>query len=101
MPRVKLEDITRYADRGDFKALVKALDPRLDEMIRQAAAGALGALGERRAVEPLIQLLADGSLGVRRAAAEGLGRLGDVRAFDPLVEIARSRTADPALQSIS
>ncbi len=59
---------------------------RVDELIQQLTSGswwtrreaceALGALGDRRAVEPLIQRLGDNDRGVRAAACEALGKLG-------------------------
>jgi predicted NACHT family NTPase len=53
--------------------------------VRHAAAKALGRLGDRRAVEPLIARLGDKDSFVRRAAAEALGVLGDRRAVEPLI----------------
>jgi HEAT repeat protein len=53
--------------------------------VREAAAWALRRIGDKRAVEPLIQALRDEDHDVRRAAAEALGRLGDPRAVEPLV----------------
>jgi HEAT repeat protein len=44
--------------------------------VRQAAAKALGKIGDPRAVEPLIAALKDYYSGVRYAAADALGRLG-------------------------
>jgi HEAT repeat protein len=51
--------------------------------VRQAAAEALGQIGDTSAVEPLIAALRDASLGVRRAAADALGQIGDRRALEP------------------
>jgi HEAT repeat protein len=66
--------------------------------VRNAAAGALGKIGDTRAVEPLIAALGDQrvrataeSLGYTRerlvcwAAAEALGQIGDARAVEPLI----------------
>ena len=52
---------------------------------RRAAAEALGQLGDKRAVEPLIAALQDDVENVRQAAAEALGQLGDERAVEPLI----------------
>jgi len=54
--------------------LIAALDDDYVEL-RRAAAASLGALADRRAVEPLIPLLADADANVRLAAVESLGRL--------------------------
>jgi HEAT repeat protein len=53
-------------------------------VMRQAAAVALGKLGDARAVEPLFAALKDSSKLVNRAAAEALGQIGDTRAAEPL-----------------
>jgi hypothetical protein len=62
---------------------------------RFRAAEALGELGDRRAVEALIDVLENFregdsvysvGQGVRTEAAVALGKLGDPRAFDPLIE---------------
>src|ERR1051326_753781 len=52
---------------------------------RSHAARALGELGDKRAVDPLIVVLErDSDLYVRAAAAEALGSLRDSRAIEPL-----------------
>jgi HEAT repeat protein len=53
--------------------------------VRQAAAKALGKIGDPRAVEPLIAALSDESSDVRYAAAEALGKIKDPRAVEPLI----------------
>ena len=53
--------------------------------VRQAAAEALGQIGDPRAVEPLVLSLSDENGEVRRAVAEALGQIGDPRAIEPLL----------------
>jgi HEAT repeat protein len=78
----------RRTDRGwsdvadDLAKLGPSAVPRLiralrdnDCMARSVAAWALGKLGDRRAVEPLKELLGDGNADIRKAAAEALKRL--------------------------
>jgi len=60
--------------------------------IRNAAAQALGQLGDERAVEPLLVALGDTDLSVRVAAAQALGQLGDKRAVEPLIVALENRT---------
>jgi hypothetical protein len=48
-------------------------------------AHALGLLGDRRAVNPLVDVLTDKNKYVRAASAEALGELGDNRATQPLI----------------
>jgi HEAT repeat protein len=53
-------------------------------MVGKAAAGALGQIGDRAAVEPLIAAFDDKDKNVRQAAALALGQIGDPRAIEPL-----------------
>jgi len=53
--------------------------------IRQAAAEALGKLGDTRAVGSLIAALQDEDIEVHHAAAWALGEIRDARAVDPLI----------------
>jgi HEAT repeat protein len=50
-----------------------------------AAASALGNIGDRRALDPLIAALEDEYWNVKQAAAKALGNLGDSRAIRPLI----------------
>lgn len=79
-------------DDSSYVALVAALDdPHL--AVSEAAAKALGARGEPRAVEPLLEALQSAisqhdSFKVRNFA-EALGQLADPRALPPLIESLR------------
>ena len=65
-----------------------------------AAAKALGRLGDRRAVEPLMNMLTTGCYECgREAAAEALGELGDLRAALALVALLPD--PDAALRKIA
>jgi HEAT repeat protein len=58
--------------------------------VRLACADALGKIGDRYAVAPLIAVVKDEdekSVYLRESAASALGMLGDMRAVDPLVSI--------------
>jgi HEAT repeat protein/cyclophilin family peptidyl-prolyl cis-trans isomerase len=59
--------------------------------VRRRAALAVGRVGEREGVSPLIAVLADADPEVRQMAAFALGLLGDLRAREPLV----AALADP------
>jgi hypothetical protein len=52
--------------------------------VRYKAAGALGEIGDKRAVEPLITALGDGHEDVRWYAADSLGKIGDPKAIPAL-----------------
>ncbi|HEY6002030.1 MAG TPA: HEAT repeat domain-containing protein, partial [Anaeromyxobacter sp.] len=55
-----------------------------DSNLRQAAAGVLGVVADRRAVAPLTARLADPDPNVRAAAAEALGWIGGAEALEAL-----------------
>jgi len=56
------------------------------ESVRWCSAEVLGEIGDKRAVEPLIQALKDVKADVRKSAAEALGKLRDRRATEPLIQ---------------
>ncbi|HIK44555.1 MAG TPA: HEAT repeat domain-containing protein [Leptolyngbyaceae cyanobacterium M65_K2018_010] len=73
-----------------IEALIGALGDEVDRApdggypLRRNAARALGKLGDRQAVPPLIQCLTCPDYYVREAAAQALEQLGDPRAIQPL-----------------
>ncbi|MFB0562557.1 MAG: HEAT repeat domain-containing protein [Candidatus Lokiarchaeia archaeon] len=75
----------------------KALDDK-DYYIRIVTMKSLGEIGDRRAVEPLIEALKDERGGVRKAAAAALGRLKDKRAVEPLIEVLKENIKSIPLQ---
>jgi len=78
-------NVGKLREKSSISGLIKALNYKKDADIRKDAAMALGALGNHRAIEPLIAALNDESSDVRSAAAEGLGEIDDTRAIEPLV----------------
>lgn len=75
-------------DARALEALVKALeDPSRD--VRWAAVEALGELGDRRAVPPILDYLkrVEAYRWGKRLAAAALGAIGDPRAVEPLVAL--------------
>jgi HEAT repeat protein len=70
--------------QGDVDGLVDALGFEDDHNVRLAAASALGRIGDKRAVKPLIKAL-DDRRRVKEVAAQALGEIGDPRAVDSLV----------------
>ncbi|MFX1466179.1 MAG: HEAT repeat domain-containing protein [Promethearchaeota archaeon] len=64
-----------------------------DSKVKEAAIYALGELGGKRAVEPLIAMLEDPSSDVRKSAAVALGWLKDKRAVDPLLKYLKKAQA--------
>ena len=82
---------TSTSNNGDtFHNLVMILaDVHGDEQPRWEAAQALGTLGDRQALEPLIIALSGESGAVRSAASLVLGDLEDGRVADSLLEVLR------------
>ena len=56
------------------------------QLVRGAAARALGAIGDAAAVPALVEAVEMGKAEVQRAAVMALGRIGDSRAIRPLVK---------------
>ena len=72
--------------------LLEALNDDL-WVVREAAAQALGIIGDLRAVEPLIEKAkTDRDRGVRESCIRALGEFGDSRSVDVLVEAVEDRT---------
>lgn len=84
---------------GAVPALINALgDP--DMNVKHAAAEALGKIGDRRAVEPLICSLST-DMWLQFPAAMALGEIGDPRAVAPLVTLLSMPGANvPAIQAL-
>jgi HEAT repeat protein len=76
--------------KKDIDGLIKALEYEKDGFevdsatIRDNAADALGEIGAKKAVNPLIQALHDASPNVQNSAIEALGKIGDRRAIEPI-----------------
>ncbi len=75
-------NVKKMRERKDVSGLIEALKHK-DVTVRMNAAYALGDIGAKRAVEPLIEALKD-VFGVKMAAATALGDLHDERAIEPL-----------------
>ncbi|KAF5032033.1 MULTISPECIES: HEAT repeat domain-containing protein [unclassified Methanoculleus] len=81
----KRYDLERMSSGRDINGLTEALQTG-DPAVRRDAALALGALGEWRAVDPLIRALADPAQDVREGAANALVMVG-TPAVDPLLDL--------------
>jgi HEAT repeat protein len=79
---------------------VKILDTVQDQdsTVRWAVAGALGQLGDARAVEPLIARLGDTDSDVRRAVAEALGQLTARDAQEFLLRILQNQKEEQSVR---
>ncbi len=72
--------------RDAMMYLEPALSDPADPLIRAHAAAAVGALGDPRAVDPLLDLLRDSHPLVRMQTAIALGKLGDAKAVPGLIK---------------
>ena len=86
-----LRSVVKWVRPGGRKVDSRTLD--LGVRKRQHAVESLGALGDVRAVAPLLLVLQDRGeeSEVRAASAEALGKLGDLRAVEGLLRAATDR----------
>jgi HEAT repeat protein len=79
----------RLKDQRALPVLLDALNKRKDSYDRATVIKAIDELGDKEAVEPLLQILVDDKeySGIRIAAARALGKFGDARAVEPLLQI--------------
>lgn len=73
--------------------LEAALFEPSDPLIRAHAAAALGAIGDTRSVDPLLNLLRDPQPLVRTQTALALGKLGDTKAIPGLIAVIEETAA--------
>ena len=96
-------NIEKLKRKSNVKGLISALGHARSE-VSEKAAGALGELGDRRAVEPLMAILEDQEReSVHEEVAKALGRLGDSRAVEALVRALKHRypsVRDAAAESL-
>lgn len=81
-------DVESLKDKGNVKGLVKALNYKSDINISVGAAEALGEIGDKQAIGPLIEVLNTdryGATALSAAAASALGKIGQP-AVEPLME---------------
>jgi HEAT repeat protein len=78
--------------------LLTLLEDEPHFIVHEGLVHGLGATGDPRAVQPLIEALKHGSCDVRIEAAIGLGRIGDARAVELLtaaLDVGEVHPADP------
>ncbi len=87
--------ISNYKDTSVVGALLYCLNNKDEHYkVRLACADALGKIGDKYAVAPLIDLVQDEeekSVYLKESAASALGAIGDLRAVDPLVSILEAK----------
>lgn len=87
--------ISNHKDTSIVGALLYCLNNKNEHYkVRLACADALGKIGDKYAVAPLIDLVQDEdekSVYLKESAASALGAIGDMRAIDPLVSILEAK----------
>lgn len=76
---------SKYEAGSEVPVIISALINDEKSDTRADAAEVLGDIGDKRAVEPLIDALRDADYTVQWSAAEALGKIGDKRAVEPLI----------------
>ena len=87
--------ISNYKDTSTVSTLLASMNNKNEHYkVRLACADALGRIGDKYAVKPLIDLVEDEeekSVYLKESATFALGLLGDTSAIDPLVAILESK----------
>lgn len=87
--------ISNYKDTSVVGVLLYCLNNKNEHYkVRLACADALGKIGDKYAVAPLIDLMQDEeekSVYLKESAVSALGAIGDMRAIDPLVSILEAK----------
>ena len=90
-----VKEISNYRDNSTLGVLLYCLNNKDENYkVRLACADALGRIGDKYAVKPLIDVVQDEeekSVYVKESAAFALGLIGDIRAIDPLVAIMEAK----------
>ncbi len=78
--------LAKFKNRETVEPLLEALLQAQSSEARWGFIGALGDIGDQRAVPSILLFLHDAHRFVRLTAAEALGQLGDRQAIDPLIQ---------------
>jgi len=85
-PSEEINLLINIKDTRVVKLLIQALHDNSWGNRRRRAANALGELGDKSAVEPLIQALKESDVQIRRAAAGALEKVGNAEAVEALIQ---------------
>jgi HEAT repeat protein len=90
--RVAIKALGAFEDIRALNFLIACLKIK-EGSLNESAAEALGDLGDPRAIDPLIALLAEKDLNwmVCEEVVKALGKIGDTRAVDPLITVYNTR----------
>jgi len=87
-------NVKEMEEKSNVEGLIKALSNTKYADVRWQAANALGKIGDKRAVEPLIDAFADSPEDVRKSAVDALGQIGDERAVNALIAALNDKDQD-------
>ncbi|UCD54652.1 MAG: HEAT repeat domain-containing protein, partial [Candidatus Omnitrophota bacterium] len=106
-PQSQTQQIRYLIAKNSWPKLIEIGSPAVEYLIEalelcnykfntfgQRVINTLGAIGDVRAVEPLIEFLKDENVARRHEAASALGKIGDVRAVKPLIEALKDKYSD-------
>ena len=92
--KLNVVNVERMREKRDVMGLIKALQYKSDLEVRINAEKALGDVGDKRAVVPLIQALKDENWRVRSEAARALGKIKGALAVETLVHALKDEDSD-------
>ncbi len=81
--REKEERVARLAKEGAVEPLIELLE---DKDVCHSAASALGEIGDKKAIAPLIDIVRNRNSHARREALAALGKIGDKKAIKALAD---------------
>jgi len=95
MPLFGPPNVQKLKEKHNIEGLLKALGYEKNRDVREAAAKALGEIGDAQAVEPLIATLKNAEMSYEGkdlvcSIAEALGKIGDARAVEPLIAVLKN-----------
>jgi len=92
--KLNVVNVEKMRERRDVMGLIKALQYKSDLEVRRNAEKALGDVGDKRAVVPLIHALKDENWRVRSEAAVALGKIKGALAVETLVHALKDEDSD-------
>jgi HEAT repeat protein len=92
-------DVEKMIEEKNVEGLINVLQNDPDSNVRKKAATALGEIGDKKAIGPLIHALYDDNEEVKIQAATALGAIGDRSTVEPLLH-ARYAAVGSVRQSI-
>lgn len=98
--KLNLANVEEMGKNADVNGLIRALGGTEDLVVRRNAEKALGDLGDKSAIVPLIHALKDGDSVIRYEAARALGKIKSARAVVPLIYALKDKDADVRMSAI-